>query len=1088
MTASFATSPGISPGLIPNETLEQARELGHLGPGVSRQEVGSIGAGPDGAADVQWYSFTLDGPALVNFGLSRTDRASSFDGVLSLFDNDPNDFLDPYDPDGHRLLEQVDGKADGGVASFDRLLGPGTYDLAVSGDGNFDFHPLLAGSGLPGSTGDFNLQIGAAGAGLDSAIGPQVLTSDPTPGGTLSASPLAIRIDLSGALDPSTAIAGQTVQLIESPDGRFALDGQQVPLASINVTSAVADTSGAALHYQGLDELQLFPASPLAPGHYEVLLAGQPVEGSMVLADPLGNALGADASHPRGQDVAIPFQVDGIDGIAGATASDDTASAAHDLGDVTSAGLVQVAGAIGDDPYYNPANSADPSDPDPAYNPGNQVDLYHFHIDGTATYSMVAEVFAGRIGSPLDPGVSLFRLDPSDGLLEFVAGNNNTYDPAVSTDGSYTPLYSDSALDVSLTAGDYYLAVAGGWNTPSPFEGLPSGSPGLFDPNVSHSGTAGWSTGPYVLNLIVQPASSPPHVVSTTPAAGTTLTQAPSQVTVTFDEPVNVAQLAFETFQTSFQDTVSAIYIEGADGTPYFPRFLSYDGTTNQATFYLLDPLPDGDYFLHLSGPAGLADLGGNPLVANDPSGDFVVAFTVAASDRGDAGDPLSRTDQEPNDDLQHPQDLGVLFPNELATGVTITRDFSQDPSQAPRDTADVYEFQIIEGGFYTFTLTGAALPPGLTLTLTDPSGQAIPIGAYGDMLLGQLAAGTYVLTVGGWGADQAAAVSYQVSLDLTSGTDNAPPLLSGPAPAVAILLASDAPPTSPTPPPPVTPPPVTPPPIDPPTIDPPTTPTPTTTPVVDPPTVAGPSPVGPPSIGTEPSSIASPTSTPAELAIAIPPQLQGGPLSYGTISTDVVALAASPVGGVVALESAQATSTALAQSTAAVPQSSLTAGLIILGTSLQVLGPGEESGTTPAEPEAPEDLLTEVRDEASPVASGERLSDDSRPRSLATELAADVPPDGGNRLAPSTEPPVEAPPEPSLAEASSDSTPAEARPDARARVVILTVAALTLGVYARNRRSIRRDVDSGERRVPPRPLMTKRPGFHRIGMRRGLA
>ena len=73
---------------------------------------------------------------------------------------------------------------------------------------------------------------------------------------------------------------------------------------------------------------------------------------------------------------------------------------------------------------------------------------------------------------------------------------------------------------------------------------------------------------------------------------------------------------------------------------------------------------------------------------------------------RGIAGNPLEWSDQEPNDDIHHPQDIGVLFPDELAAGVTITRDFSGDPGQAPRDTADVYEFQILQDRPYTFTLS----------------------------------------------------------------------------------------------------------------------------------------------------------------------------------------------------------------------------------------------------------------------------------------------------------------------------------------------------------------------------------------------
>ena len=66
--------------------------------------------------------------------------------------------------------------------------------------------------------------------GLGPASGPQVLTEDPAPYSVLSSSPLAIRIDLSGPLDPSTLIPGQTVQLIYSPSGTFGQDAQQVSL------------------------------------------------------------------------------------------------------------------------------------------------------------------------------------------------------------------------------------------------------------------------------------------------------------------------------------------------------------------------------------------------------------------------------------------------------------------------------------------------------------------------------------------------------------------------------------------------------------------------------------------------------------------------------------------------------------------------------------------------------------------------------------------------------------------------------------------------------------------------------------------
>ena len=50
------------------------------------------------------------------------------------------------------------------------------------------------------------------------------------------------------------------------------------------------------------------------------------------------------------------------------------------------------------------------------------------------------------------------------------------------------------------------------------------------------------------------------------------------------------------------------------------------------------DALANGKYVLHFSGVGGLTDLAGNPLAGNDPSGDYVVPFTVAAHAPGHGG------------------------------------------------------------------------------------------------------------------------------------------------------------------------------------------------------------------------------------------------------------------------------------------------------------------------------------------------------------------------------------------------------------------------------------------------------------------
>jgi methionine-rich copper-binding protein CopC len=1103
MAAPVGASAAAAADALAHETLDQAIDLGHVSPGTQDQEQGSIGSGPEGAADVEWFSFTLDGPAQVTWELTRQQPDSSFNGVLSLFNNDPYDFNDLYDPDGHRLLDQVDGKADGGTATLDDLLGQGTYYLAVSGDGNFDFYPLLAGSGLPGSTGAFNLQLSVADAGLPSTTGPQVLTSDPAPGSVLSASPLAIRVEMSGPLDPSTIIAGQTVQLLYSPDGDFALDGQQVPLGSVNFSPAVEDTpppggeaEGTVLHYQGNNELQLFPASPLVEGYYEVVLDGQSVGGSVALADPDGNDLDADAANPQGQDVTIPFQVDGIEGRTGADATeDDTPATAQVLGDITSAGIVQVAGVIGDDPYV--------------YAP-NQVDMYQFTVSGTGNDSLVAEVFAGRIGSPLTPGVSLFRLDPDDGSLQFVAGDINSYNPTVSSDGLSTPLYTDSVLYASLTPGEYYLAVADGSNTPSPLEYQPPGTPGIFDPNQPGSAQNGWSTGPYVLNVLVQPAPTPPQVVSTSPAAGATLTQLPTQVVVTFDQPMNLAQLALQQYQVSSEDNISAVYLEGADGTQYPLRLDSYDAATDTATFDLLDALPDGNYQLHLSGAAGLTDLGGNPLVGNDPSGDYVVPFTVDAPPRGDGGNPLEWTDQEPNNYISDPQDIGVLFPNELAAGVTISR----DPSQDLQDWADVYQFQVLLDRVYAVTLVGEQVPPGVTLslTVTTPSGQIVDSSWGSAPVVGELLPGTYLLVVNGWDSSQAPDVSYQVSLAMITQDDNAPPLVSGPAPAVAIQLDSVVPPTTPTPtPPPVVTPPVTTPPVsdppvttppvsDPPVTTPPVT-TPPVTPVTDTPVASPPSteapPVGTPSGGTAPSSTAA---APAVLAIAIPPQPEAIPSFTGASPLSLVALASSSVGALTGAEESQASPTALVQNASAA-QSSLATGLIIVSSSFPLLGPGEGVVAAPVGPEAVEGPMTDV--ESSPADTASTRSPEGEglipaPGDDLLEIRVLSPPLPSDPVAAAAAAPLpvsvvagptsEVPPV-AVAGRSARSDEDPGRSDrGPGRAFILAFTGLALGAYTRCRTLVRRGVRRDEGRACARPALATRRPRQGVGIWRGDA
>jgi hypothetical protein len=772
----------------PNDTMDVALDLGNLNVAPAAGADGTVGAG---TADVDWYRFQLDRPAHVRLDATGQPSDDPTAVVLGLYNSHLQAFGDDPTPRlGYRLLAQVDGGT-GGDAGLRRDLGPGTYYAAVSGTGNRYFHPFLADSGLEGRTGAYRLQVTATDRNQDAEDGPIVLAVD------RDAAPFVLRVDLGSPVDPSRPVAaepspvldpnsidlGTTVRLVYNPNGTFG-DGADHDVALVGYDFA-----------QEGQELQLFPAGPPQTGWYRLVLAGDGGAGQPVLTGPSGVPLGKDADHPNGQDSTSTFEVVG-EGRPGSDAvADDTATLAHDLGDLTPGLLVQATGAIGDDPFY------DPTDPDVILNPAWDVDLYHFHVGGAGRFALTAEVFAGRFGSPLDPGISLFVRDPETGQLRFLDGNNNTRNPESGTNRS-VPLYTDAALFDGLTEGDYFVAVSSGLDTPTPVKGREPGSKGIFDPNVSRSGTAGSSTGPYALNLLIQPDNVLPRVTSTTPQAGATLQAPPTELIVRFDEPMTLRRLSFLAYEKTKQSALAAVSVEGPDGTRYFPRLESFDESRNEAHFVLLDRLTFGTYLLRLSGPLGLNDRAENPLVGNDPGGDYLVPFTIADPPPGTHEDPLNWSSLEPNDHFARPQDLGILFPHEFQEGITITRGPIPAGADSPTDTRDFYRFQVIRDQTYGFTLTSAELSDAVILTLTDADGNAVP-SSTGDGVRAVTAAlhpGIYLLQVGTWSAERAARVGYQLRLTLSGALDNPPPLVTGPRSALQVRLASDAPSPDPEP------------------------------------------------------------------------------------------------------------------------------------------------------------------------------------------------------------------------------------------------------------------------------------------------
>ncbi len=760
----------------PNNTLDISEDLGTLLADLSVGRSGAIGEGADETADVDWFQFHLEQPSDVVLAVRNPQDGESVHVGLSLFNTSPFTGEDIQTLLGYRLLAQAAGDSSSDVVQLEQALSPGTYFVAVSGANNLAFFPFLEGSGYAGPGSEYDLDIAATSLGLSDTDGPMVLSADPAIESVQSDSPLVVRVQFSHELDPYSIVMDDTVRFIYSPNADFT-DGDEmsVPLLMQSFSSAAS-------------ELQLMPFSALKAGYYQIHLSGSWDTSASVLMDFMGQPLGSNADFPNGRDFDFTFQINGSEGTEGDSAlADDTPDGAHELGELTDVGVVQVAGTIGDDPYFDPFV-------DWLLSPANDVDLYHFQVQGEGSFSLAAEVFAGRIGSPLDPGVSLYqRLE--DGSLQFVAGNNNTLNPVTATNW-FSPIFTDAALFAGLTEGDYFVAVSSGQNTPAPAEGQAIDAEGLFNPVIAHSGLYGSNTGRYVLNLRVTADNVAPEVVLITPEAGSLLSEAPTHLTVQFSESMSLQELAFRAFEQPEFGTVSAAFIRSADGTEFYPRLESYDATNCAASFVLLDGLPSGHYEWHLSGARGLTDLAGLPLVGNADDGDFVVGFDVESSPRGREGDPLNYLAIEPNDDLETPQDLGVIFPHEWQSGITISREASEANADSVTDQADVYRFEVLLKHDYFFSVTGDSLPASMRLTLRDADGQLInaAVSGMGKTLKSTLQPGVYFLQVGTWPSESAASMAYQIRWAQLDLGDNPPPLTGGPAPALQLRLIGTAP------------------------------------------------------------------------------------------------------------------------------------------------------------------------------------------------------------------------------------------------------------------------------------------------------
>lgn len=801
-TPSLTPWPSLSNPVVEtsaNDTADRALDLGVLGATQPGEAVGTVG-GTSGAADVDWLTFSLDRASRVVLTTLNELAGTSLVSVLTLYNQDSESWSDPQNPSGNRLLAQADAADDEQQdVRVIRNLPAGTYYVAMSGSGNRDFHPYLADSGQFGSTGDYGLLITVTDLGLDPADGPSVVSTDPEADAVRSRSPFVVRVTLNEGLDLSTLPADPSVddwvQLRYDASGDFSDGGDGVvALSTVNYSSAV-------------NELQLTPLAPLRAGFYQVFLAGDALTWPTVLRDLDGNPLGFNSNNPDGVDFTASFQINGSEGTEGATPmADDTQDTAHALGELVVDQFALRRGAIGDDPAYDPT-IPDPFLIDPAatdlppylFNPAADVDVYSFQVAGDGSYLLIAEVWAGRIGSPLDPALSLYRNEGPGQEPTPLATNDSTLNPTRGTNGS-TPIFADSTLLWNLPAGDYFVVVSSTGNMPE------LGAEGVSNPLVSHSGRTAYSQpGNYVLNLGVHQDTARPEVVSVTPADGAEVSGPPTRLVVGFNEYVNVHELGIRAQGETGESTISSVWVESEDGTRYSPRYESYDSATDEAVFLMLDSLVSGTYTLHLSGSEGLTDLAGNPLAGNDPAdpaADYRVSFTVTnPAPTRDAFGRLAFTTLDPNDSDPQAQDLGIFFPHDIQIGVIVQRDFTADPASAPADSVDYYRFELLQNQNYLFQFNNHNLPPGTQPQLKDSAGITVPLSRMGSEVGGgaHLMPGIYTLNIGGWTFANAATVTYDFHIRLQGNQSSEAPVATGALAASRFRLVTTppAPPTT---------------------------------------------------------------------------------------------------------------------------------------------------------------------------------------------------------------------------------------------------------------------------------------------------
>jgi subtilisin family serine protease len=157
-----------SPPLEPNDSIAQATVV-ETSVGSESFE-GSVGDGAYGAADVDLFRVTLGAGQTLTADVAADSTGSSLDSYLRLFD-----------AAGRQLATNDD--YGGSLDSFLSFSAPaaGTYYVGLTGYGNSQYQPSVAGSGRAGSTGRYRLDLSFSAAPEPPTPEPEPPTPEPEP-------------------------------------------------------------------------------------------------------------------------------------------------------------------------------------------------------------------------------------------------------------------------------------------------------------------------------------------------------------------------------------------------------------------------------------------------------------------------------------------------------------------------------------------------------------------------------------------------------------------------------------------------------------------------------------------------------------------------------------------------------------------------------------------------------------------------------------------------------------------------------------------------------------------------------------------